>query len=426
MQCQVETICKKNKLSLNYMNFVFLLLLITIKCFSFESQAKSCILMNGHSQKILFAKNQDEYIFPASTTKIVTALYVLKNCTEMLEQVAVAKKAALLTITPQAKKESNYRSPGYWLETDGICLGIKVGEEMVVKDLLTAMLVKSPNDAANVLADHIGGSIEEFMNKISSFLLELGLTKSSFINPHGLHHPMHRSTAYEMAVLTCEALKFPLFRNIIQMTSFHFPQTNLEYERPLVQTNRLVKTNRYFYPYCIGGKTGTTAAAGKCLVAVAEKEGRLLVACQFGCESREALYGDCIRLFEEAFAEKQIGKKMLKEGRHEMTVEILGKKRKVQAHLPQPVIYRYYPSEQESMKLRVAIDKKMPILKGEKIGEIILENETKSVQQKFPIYAAEKIQYSWQELLVQFVRSKKVLIPLAIVLVLVPLRRKIF
>lgn len=355
----------------------------------------------------------------------MTALYVLRNPPEVLDQIAVAKKNALQTITPQAKKESSYRCPGYWLETDGIMLGIKVGEEMVVRDLLTALLIKSPNDAANVLAEHIGGSVDGFMDQVCNFVAGLGLQKSNFINPHGLHHPMHRTTAYEMGILTCEALKHSLFREIIQMTSFNFPQTNLEYERPLVQTNRLVKANRYFYPFCIGGKTGTTAAAGKCLIAVAQKEGRTLVACQFGCESREALYGDCIRLFDEAFAEKQLAKKVLNEGSYSLTVNILGKQRKIKAYLPEAVVYRYYPSEKEQVKFSISVDReKLPILKGEKIGYVALENERKTVLQTFPIFAEKRINFTLSELGWSFVKSKKFLVPVAILLLLVPLRRR--
>lgn len=426
MQCQVESFFTKiiNK---RILFILFLILLfITPQCFSYESQAKACVLINGHSQKVLFEKNQDEYIFPASTTKIVTALYILKNCSEILDQVAVAKKNALKTITAQAKKDSNYRCPAYWLETDGIGLGIKVGEEMVLRDLLSALLVKSPNDAANVLAEHIGGSIETFMNYINCLTKELGLTKSNFINPHGLHHPMHRSTAYEMAIFTCEAMKFPLFRKIIQMTSYQFPQTNLEYERPLVQTNRLVKANRYFYPYCIGGKTGTTLAAGKCLIALAEKEGRVLIACQFGCENRDTLYSDCIRLFDEAFAEKQIAKQVFKEGIYPVTIDILGKKRKVNISVPEPVFYRYYPSEKEQMTLSFSIDeKRAPIQKGEKIGDIVLENARKTIRQTFPIFAEEKVNFTFSERIWKCLKSKEFLILVAIVLFLVPLRKKI-
>jgi len=377
-----------------FYHFLVLLLVteISASALDVEIHGKAAVLMNADTHKVLHAKEKDLFVYPASTTKVATALFVLETCPEVLSEIAVGSKETLATISPQAKQESNYRSPAYWLETDGCHMSIKRGEELVVKDLVYALLINSPNDAANVIAAHVGSSVPKFMERLNGYLHKVGLTKTHFLNPHGLHHPMHRTTAKEMALLTSIGVQNPIFRDIVCKSSYLFPKTNLEYERTLSQSNRLVKRGSYHYPYAIGVKTGTTKAAGKCLLAAAEKEGRLLVAALFGYAKREDLYGDAVQLFEAAFAEKKKRLVLLPEGTHPFKGIVGGKKRNLLASLPKGLKYDFYPSERESVRVHLEMDDlSLPVAMGARMGELLIKNEAGVVLGSEPIFAGKTI-----------------------------------
>lgn len=378
---------------------------------SIDVHGKAVVLINGKTGQILFEKEKDLLIYPASTTKIATALFVLEVYEERLVESALGTKEALATISAQVKRESNYRCPPYWLENDGKHMSIKNGELLPMKELLYALLINSPNDAANVIASHISGSVSQFMEDLNGYFKSIGLVKTHFVNPHGLHHPMHMTTAKEMALLGARAIKHPLFRDIVLRSSYKFPQTNLEYERILAQTNALVKRGAHHYPYAIGIKTGTTKAAGKCLVAAAEKEGRLLVASLFGYGKREELYGDAIKLFERAFAEKKRSVILLPEGMHPFKGEVFGKKRALIAILPKALQYDFYPSERESVYVHLKMDVlKLPMYKGEKMGELLIKNRAGEILGREAIFTAKNIRAGLFVSMKNYTRWKRVYI----------------
>src|SRR5262249_25642973 len=145
-----------------------------------------------------------------------------------LKQVFTADREALASITPEAKRQSNYRSPPHWLETDGTHVGIKKGEELSLYDLLHACLIASANDASNIIAQSLGGTIPQFMDEVNAYLKEIGCKNTHFNNPHGLHHPDHYTTAYDLAMMAKEGLKDPVFRKIVSLMRHSCPRTNLE------------------------------------------------------------------------------------------------------------------------------------------------------------------------------------------------------
>src|SRR5262249_28551111 len=155
--------------------------------------------------------------YPASTTKIATSFYTLMQKSRSLHENVAAPKEALVIVTPYEKMRNNYtKYPAYVLETDGTHANIKAGEVMTIEDLMYATMLASGNDAANIIAYHLGGgSIPQFMDGMNCFLQKIGCTKTHFCNPHGLHHPEHVTTARDMARMAQCALYHPLFRTLV-------------------------------------------------------------------------------------------------------------------------------------------------------------------------------------------------------------------
>jgi serine-type D-Ala-D-Ala carboxypeptidase (penicillin-binding protein 5/6) len=374
--------------------------------------AQGAILINAETGSILFEKAAHWPAHPASTTTIATALYTL-HLGQDLEQMVIAKKEALASITPEAKKQSNYRSPPHWLETDSSHIGIKIGEEWQIKNLISALLIASANDAANVLAQSFAPSIPQFVEGMNTYLGQIGCTHTSFNNPHGLDHPSHLTTPYDLALMAKEAMKYPLFREIVSLGNIKLPQTNLEMERFCLQTNLLLRNGRYFYPKAIGIKTGTTQAAGKNLVAAAEDEERRLIAVLMGYRTQEELYQDMIHLFETAFNEKKWRRTLLEAGPQLYTTQIKGAKGPLKTSLEEALFYDYFPSEDHKVALKVTWHPPpLPITQGAQVATLTLsDTETQNVIKSVPLLALETLFPTLhQRLLSLFLTHKKSLL----------------
>ncbi|MEZ5315435.1 MAG: D-alanyl-D-alanine carboxypeptidase family protein [Chlamydiales bacterium] len=376
--------------------FLFLFLSIFplhAKQLDFTTRAEGVILMNAKTGAILFEKNAHHRAFPASTTKIASAIYVLDQHSQELDRTCRATKESIAFITSEAKQQSNYRSPPYWLETGGIHIGIKNGEEFRLYDLLCGMLISSANDASNVIAEEIGGTIPIFMGRVNEYLKKIGCLNTSFNNPHGLHHPDHFTTPYDLAIMTKKGLENPIFTKIVSTVRYNSPQTNLECERTFTQTNKLLQKGPFFYPKAIGVKTGTTQAAGKNLIAAAQENGRCLIAVLLGLrETRNELYQDTIRLFETAFNETKMRRYLLKEGLTDLTKSVRGTKRLLKTAMQKDLYYDFYPSEETSVKAKVKWEiSSLPIKAGEKVGRVFLIDNAGNTLQEEDLIAAESL-----------------------------------
>lgn len=217
--------------------------------------SSAAILVESSTGKILFEKNSHEKMYPASTTKVMTAILVLENCD--LEEMATVSRNAVFSI-PSGYVNCNLR------ENEQIC----------VKDLMYALMVKSANDAAVVLAEHISGSVESFADKMNEKAKELGCQNTHFVNPNGIHHENHYSTAYDLYLMAHYAMKNETFRNYVSTTSYTLPATN-QYpaqDRICLTTNDMIRPNsRYYQENVIGIKTGYTTEAKNCLISAARK-----------------------------------------------------------------------------------------------------------------------------------------------------------
>ena len=213
---------------------------------------KAAYIAEPTTGKIIYEKNAHEKMYPASTTKILTALVVMEKCN--LTDKAVASKNAI-DLVPDGYSNAN----------------IKVGEELSIKDLLYALLIPSANEAANILAEHVSGSVESFAELCNTRAKELGCENLHFVNPNGIHDDNHYCTAYDLYLIAKECQKHEIFNEIVKTTSYILPATNkyTQNDRIIKNTNYLIMPNyqSYYYEYCTGIKTGTTTPAGECLVA---------------------------------------------------------------------------------------------------------------------------------------------------------------
>ena len=230
--------------------------------------AQAAYFIDSRTNKVLYSKNEDKKMYPASTTKILTAILVLENAS--LDEVVTASYNAVMSVPD-----------GYTMAN------IQVGEELTVEQLLEMLLVHSANDAANVLAEYVGGSIDSFVSMMNTKLSDLGLTSSHFTNAYGLHDENHYTTAKDLALLMQYCLKDDTFRKISGQASCAIPATNMSNPRTYSSTNTLLNANSSnYYPYLTAGKTGFTSSAKECLVSCAYRDNLEIVGCILGSNSR--------------------------------------------------------------------------------------------------------------------------------------------
>ena len=254
-----------------------------------KTYCPSCILIEANTGKILYEKNSNDVRFPASTTKIMTAILTVENCN--LDDVATVSHNAV-----------------YSIPYDYTHASLKEGEELTVEQLLYALMIPSANDAAIVLAEHISGSVEEFAKLMNKRAEELGCKNTHFVNPNGIHSKDHTSTSYDLALMGKFAMQNSIIRKIVSTTQFTLPATNKysKTDRIFNNSNDLLNTySRYYYEGTTGVKTGYTGEAGNCIIASAKKNDFEVILVVLGGESTNTglsqRYLDCKTLFDYAF-----------------------------------------------------------------------------------------------------------------------------
>lgn len=224
-----------------------------------DINAESALLIDNKTNKVLYSKDMNRKMFPASTTKILTAILVLEN--HSLDEKVTASYNAVMTIP------SGYSTAS-----------IQIDEVLTVEQLLELLLVHSANDAANVLAEYTGGSIDSFVAMMNTKINELGLSDTHFTNPYGLQDNNHYTTAHDLAIIMQYCLKNDDFRKIAGQASCAIPSTNKSEPRKYSSTNELlIAGNSNYYPNLIAGKTGYTSEAGECLVSAVYNDNLELV-----------------------------------------------------------------------------------------------------------------------------------------------------
>ena len=261
---------------------------------NFTVNAQYCMLSNMDTGEILYSKNADERLYPASITKLMTALVVCQNVDDLNKTVTI--DGDLLESL---------------LGTDSSLSYIVKDEVLSIDQLLHYLLITSGNDTALVLAKYVGGTVDRFVEMMNETAAKLGMNSTRFENPHGLPDDNHYTTVNDIHKLATAAFGVEKIKTICGYSRYQMPATNLHGERTLSTTNFLIdKTTTYFYKYCTGGKTGYTESAGRCIVSTAEKEGIHYLSIVMNADPkyidangnrRRIEFTDTARLFEWAF-----------------------------------------------------------------------------------------------------------------------------
>lgn len=223
--------------------------------------ADSAILMDAKTGEILYEKNMHKKQFPASITKLMTALLAIEY-NEPQEVITFSKEAI------------------FGIERNSSHIALDVGEQITIEQALYAIMLASANEAALGISEQIGGTTENFAAMMNARATELGCLNTHFVNPNGLHDENHYTTAYDMALITKEVLKYDTFREIAATTYYELPPTNIQPEtRYLYAQHKMIKKNSsFYYEDCEGGKTGFTNQALNTLVSFAKRGDTELIA----------------------------------------------------------------------------------------------------------------------------------------------------
>ena len=262
-----------------------------------DIQAKAALLVDANTGAIVYAKNEHQELYPASLTKIMTALLVVE---------AIDK--GQLSLDQEVTASSTIES----LDTDGSTANIKPGEIMTVEQLLYCMLVVSANEACVILAEAVSGSVDAFVDQMNEKAQALGCENTHFVNPTGLHDSQHYTSAWDLYLITKEALTHKDFVRISDTGDITLPATNLHEARALHSTNYLISVWRsrgYINKNAHGIKTGSTSEAGHCLVSSAAKGSLSFISVVLGCdrltledgEIRTMSFYETNRLFQWGF-----------------------------------------------------------------------------------------------------------------------------
>lgn len=330
--------------------------------------AKSAILMDAGSGRVLFEKNPDEPMPPASITKIMTLLLVFEAIDE-----------GKLSYTDMVTCSENANSMG------GTQIWLEVGEQMSAEDLIKATAINSANDAAMALAEHVGGSEMAFVEMMNQKAKDLGMVNTHFVNPTGLDADGHVSTARDIALMSRELLKHKDITKFstVWMDSLRDGKTGL------TNTNKLVR----FYKGCTGLKTGTTDGAGSCLSATAERNGLSLIAVSMGSTTSDERFTSCRTMLDYGFsAFEHFTPQILPEDLTPVAIiKGVDKEVKLNYEEPDPILIPKGRSGDIEKTISIQPDVEAPVLQGQAVGEasFTLDGETIC---EIPITAAKEVQ----------------------------------
>ena len=330
--------------------------------------AKSALLMDASSGRILFEKNADEPMAPASITKIMTLLLVFE-----------AMEEGKLSYSDMVTCSENANSMG------GTQIWLEVGEQMSAEDLIKATAINSANDAAMALAEHVGGSEIAFVEMMNQRAKDLGMTNTHFVNPTGLDADGHVSTARDIALMSRELLKH---QDIIKFSTVWMDSLR-DGKTGLTNTNKLVR----FYKGCTGLKTGTTDGAGSCLSASAQRNGLSLIAVSMGSATSDERFSSCRTMLDYGFsAFEQFTPEILPEDLTPVTIiKGVNKEAELSFHIPESLLIPKGRSGDIEKTITLQSNVEAPVLQGQKVGEahFTLDGETIC---KISIAAAKEVQ----------------------------------
>ena len=323
--------------------------------------APNLMLAETKTGRILYERNADKQIYPASLTKLMTAILVVENCE--LDEIVTVSENAVISV-PSGYVNAN----------------LQVGEELTVEDLLYVMLIPSANDAANALAEHVGGSIESFSTMMNSRAKELGCTGSNFTNPSGLHQEEHYTTTRDLFYISQKAIQNNTIQKVLGTTTYTLPSTN-KYtgeKRIFTTTNYMIRESltKFYCDYCIGAKTGYTGEAKNCVVEFAKKDGIELTAIVMGenAKVKGQKFLDAKIMFEYVFENYRNEQVATKDKKYETIKINNGTKETRDLDILYKEDVNILKDKEDTTEIIKNIEYtkvRAPIQKGDKVGKII-------------------------------------------------------
>lgn len=350
--------------------------------------AKAAVLMDAGSGEVLFAQDAHKRLPPASVTKVMTMLLILEACEDgkisMKDTVTISERAASM---------------------GGSQMYMEPGEQHTVEELLMGVAMVSANDGCVALAEHLAGSVEMFVERMNQRAGQLDMKDTNFVNTNGLPVANHYTSAYDIAIMSRQLLRFPKTKDWFTrwQATIKVGLPGKEKEFGLTNTNRLIKQ----YSGAIGIKTGFTQDAGYCLSGAAQRGGTRLVAVILGCKTSKIRFAEISKMFDYGFANYesvQIGEK----GKIQKSIRIeKGAPAKINAVLEEEQSVLVKKGKKGSVKTKIKVDSAMrpPIKKGQKVGEIVVYQDGTEIG-RFPMVAAEKAKKaSIKDLYIQMMRK---------------------
>ncbi|MFZ5352926.1 MAG: D-alanyl-D-alanine carboxypeptidase family protein [Bacillota bacterium] len=338
---------------------IFLIIISMINIVSVQAEpdvaSPSAILIDYKTGKVLYERNADTTMYPASTTKVMTGILALEH--GKLDDIVT------VGINPSTKIERG--SSQIYLIPD---------ERLTFEQLVYALMLESANDAAIAIAEHISGSVEEFCELMNRKAKELGAVDTNFLNPNGLHNDNHYSTARDLALIARYAMNNDTFRKVVSTYQYSIPATNKQEERPYIRnSNKLIwnyAKNSCYYEYATGIKTGYTVKSKHCLVASAKKDGMELIAVVLGTE-KDYLYKDVVNMFEYGFSNfTSMG--IVEKHQVITTITVDGTDKKINLLANDDFSMVLSNDEKDKITSRITVEEKIvsPVIHGQVLGKI--------------------------------------------------------
>lgn len=321
-----------------------------------DIDAKSAVLIDGSSGKVLYAQNEKKHLPPASVTKVMTLLLVLESCESgkisLDDKVTISERAAGM---------------------GGSQMYMEQGEQHTVEELLKGVIMASANDGCVALAEYVSGSVEEFVSDMNRRAKELGLRDSNFVNTNGLPVADHYSCAYDIGMISVELMKHEEAREWFTawQEDIKVGVSGKESKFTLTNTNKLIKN----YDGAIGVKTGFTEDAGYCLSGAAERNGTRFIGVVLGCETSEIRFNEMMRLLDYGFAKYETVT-LADEGERIKKIDIeKGECTEIYAVAAESVGMTVPKGSGGDIKKKVSIDKNiaLPLKKGDKVGSMTVD-----------------------------------------------------
>ncbi|HHW92486.1 MAG TPA: D-alanyl-D-alanine carboxypeptidase [Firmicutes bacterium] len=343
--------------------FVILWAVPAVAADELQIEAEGAVVIDGETGRVLWAKNPHLPLPPASTTKIMTSLLGLE----------LGRPEEVVTVSQLAASQ------------DGSRVYLGAGEEYTLRELLYAVQLASANDAAVAVAEHLAGSVEGFARLMNQRARELGAKNTNFINPNGLPDPEHRTSAYDLALITRKALQYPEYREMITTKCYPMSWPGHEEERQLRNRNKLLE----IYEGADGVKTGYTIEADHTFVGSATREKRQLISVVLG-STNGGVWSDTVKLLDYGF-ENYSNHELVKAG-EEVTVVPVKYGTEVPVHTAAGFIYTLAPGEQERISTEVNLPETLvaPLEAGAQLGNLTISLGAEKLAE-IPLVAAREV-----------------------------------